>query len=469
MTALNKSNPHSSSSLGSNNLNTEINNIYTGKVRSMYTFEHYPNMIMMEHSDRVSCFDSHITNVNGKGTLLNMLNVWWMNKTRHIIPNHYIYGEDRYLLAKKANRINLEVIVRGYITGSSKTSLWTLYQEGKENVYGFTLPKGLRKNQKLDIPVITPTSKGDNGEPDLPLTDQQIVSENYLTEYQWNYVKQKSLELYNYGHQLANSRGLILVDTKYEFGFDPVTNEIMLIDEIHTGDSSRYWELNTYSDRFNNNQEPICFDKDHIRRYISTVNPNFKSTEIKNRIIPEIPDNIKNGLFNSYHGLYKQLTNTSTTYLDNHQYESISQELFLDNYIYNKAPLVVILSGSTSDFNKVEEVNNLLREKGLFYLNYFHSAHKETYRVMNIIESLNQYYGTGRKIVFITVVGLSNALGGVLAANTRFPVINCPNFKDTVDMMINLNSSIQMPSEVPCGTILRADNAVIFAYNILNM
>lgn len=469
ITPLNASKPHNTSSLGSNSLNTNITNSYTGKVRSMFSLQHYPNLILMDHSDRVSCFDSHITDVKGKGLLLNMLNNWWMNQTKHIIPNHCVCGEDRFLLAKRAKRINLEVIVRGYITGSSKTSLWTLYEDGKENVYGFTLPAGLHKNQKLSSPVITPTSKGDNGEPDLPLTDQQIIEGNYLSERDWEYIKRKSLELYNFGHQLAQTRGLILVDTKYEFGFDPVTGEIMLIDEIHTGDSSRYWDLNTYNDRLNNNQEPICFDKDHIRRYVLSVSPNFKSTPIDDRVIPNIPDNIKNDLFNSYHNLFKQLTNTTSTILDNNSYQYINQELFLDNYIYNVAPLVIILSGSISDIQKVEKVNNLLREKGLFYLNYFHSAHKETYRVMDIIESINQYYGTGRKIVFITVVGLSNALGGVLAANTKFPVINCPNFKDNVDMMVNLNSSIQMPSRVPCSTILRPDNAVIFANNILNM
>lgn len=436
------------------------NNVVKGKVRDVLFLNNH-RLVLFEHSDRLSSYDSNICNVNGKGILLNYMSSWWMNMTKHIIPNHYIYHSGRYQLARKCKRIDIEVIVRGYITGSSSTSLWTLYKDNKHDVYSITLPKGLVKNQRLDSPVVTPTTKDEHDE---PLRDEQIIEKGLLREDQWNYIKRKAVELYNYGSIISESKGLILVDTKYEFGIDEVTGEIMLIDEIHTCDSSRYWNLSSYQERFNNKQEPENFDKDHIRRYLLEVNPEFKNQPLHERIIPDIPLELKEKVYQSYYDVFNMLTSIDL----NTELNNVSMESFLDTYINNLSPLVVVLSGSVSDIEKVKKVNSELDKHGIIYHNYFHSAHKETLLVMNLIEQYNALHGK-RKLVFITVVGMSNALGGVLAANTKFPVLNCPNFKDSTDMMVNVNSSLQMPSRVPSAVVLRPDNVALLARNILNL
>jgi phosphoribosylaminoimidazole-succinocarboxamide synthase len=440
-------------------------NKYIGKGRDVYFANKY-NYALINHSDRVSCHDSQITNIKNKGIILNYLNVWWMNQTKHIIDNHYLYHNQTFLLAKKCKRINVEVVVRAYITGSTSTSLWTLYQQDNEGVYGLELPKGLKKNQKLPTLLITPTSKGDSGEPDKPLTDDQIVDEGYIGREEWEYIKLKALELFEYGSMVSESRGLILVDTKYEFGYDD-NNNIILIDEIHTGDSSRFWGLESYDNKFYSGAEPICFDKDHIRRYISEVDPNFKTTPIKDRKKHQIPENIKNNLFESYDTLYNQLTKESLNDIYNIEHR-LDMKQFLELFHDNIAPLAVILAGSKGDEDKVKKVEYQLYSHKISYNTHYHSAHKETETVMNLIKHYNNFYGK-RKIVFITVVGLSNALGGVLAANTKFPVINCPNFKDNIDMLININSSLQMPSNVPSAVVLREDNVAQFVRNILGL
>lgn len=435
---------------------------YTGKVRDVYFANNY-DYAVIDHTDRVSSYDSHICNVNNKGIILNYLNVWWMNQTKHIIDNHYLFHNKRFLMAKKCKRIDIEVVVRAYITGSTSTSLWTLYEQGKHNVYSLELPYGLKKHQKLPELVVTPTSKG---EIDIPLTDRGIVEGDYLSEEEWKYVKSKALELFRYGTMVAASKGLILVDTKYEFGYDE-NGKIILIDELHTGDSSRFWAADSYQSRMDQGLDPICFDKDHIRRFISKADPQFKSTPLDKRVIPEIPNDVKNDLFLSYYSLYTNLTGESLDNVLNND-NNLSLQGFMNLYKDNVAPLAVILSGSLSDNPVVNIMCSELKENKVSFKYHFASAHKETEKVMNIIRHYNNFYGK-RKIVFITIVGMSNALGGVLASNTKYPVVNCPNFKDQVDMMVNVHSSLQMPSKVPGAVILRKDNTAMFVRNILNL
>lgn len=434
---------------------------YEGKVRNVYRLEEY-NMILIEHTDKLSAYDSHICDIYGKGMILNNMSSWWMNQTKHIIPNHYIFHKEQFQLARLCKRIDLEVIVRGYITGTSKTSLWTLYQEGSHNVYSIHLPDGLKKNQKLEHPVVTPTTKGLTDE---PITDDEIVNSSLLRKEQWEYIKNKAIELYNYGAMVAASKGLILVDTKYEFGIYEPTGEIMLIDEIHTADSSRYWMLDSYQERFNSGLEPLNIDKDHIRRYIDNNYPEFKKTPMNQRQQLNIPKDEESNVAKAYNNLYNMLT--GDILCNSREYElSISE--FMNLYIDNLAPLVVVISGSRSDIPAVKKVNDELYKHGIMYHNYYHSAHKETFTVMKIIQQYNNLYGH-RKMIYIPVVGMSNALGGVIAANTKFPVINCPNFSDKDDQAININSSLQMPSKVPSAVILRPDNVALFAKYILTM
>ena len=441
---------------------------YVGKVRNVYYPKNVANVIVLEHTDKLSAYDSHICNVNGKGNLLNLTNVFWMNNTKHIVPNHYITHNDSYILAKKTTPIKIEFIVRGYITGASKTSLWTLYEENKHGVYGITLPEGLTKHQKLSEPVITPTTKGDI---DIPIDENYILNNKLLTKHQWDYISSKAKSLYQFGYDYCLKKGLILVDTKYEFGIDS-NGHIMLIDECHTCDSSRYWMADTYQSNLDSGKDPKSIDKDQVRRYINSNYPEFKNQPLLDRPAVIIPEEVKTQLFSSYAFLLNTLTSNLVsepvkfldTSKDNSNYSSL-----LENYHRHDAPLVIIMSGSKSDAVKVNKVADHCHKYGLASKIYYHSAHKEPKVVLQLIEQLNEQVSTGRKIVIIAVVGMSNALGGVLGANMLCPVINCPMFADKVDMMVNIHSNIQMPSRVPVATILSEHNAVLFAKKILCM
>ena len=438
---------------------------YIGKVRNVYYPKELNSAIVLEHTDRLSSYDSHICNVSGKGNLLNLTNVFWMNTTKHIVPNHYISHNNSYILAKRTTPIKIEFIVRGYITGASKTSLWTLYEENRHGVYGITLPEGLTKHQKLDEPVITPTTKGDI---DIPINEDYIINNKLLTKAQWDFISSKAKALYQFGYDYCLTKGLILVDTKYEFGIDS-NGHIMLIDECHTCDSSRYWMVDSYQSNLDNGNDPKSIDKDQIRRYINKHYPDFKNLPLLDRPNVIIPEEVKIQLFASYAFLLNILTSNLVSepikFIESS--DSTNYSSILQDYYDNEAPRVIIMSGSISDAPKVNKVADHCKKYGLISKIYYHSAHKEPKVVLELIEKLNGQIATGRKMVIITVVGMSNALGGVLGASMLCPVINCPMFSDKVDMMINIHSNIQMPSRVPVATILSDHNAVLFAKKIL--
>ena len=438
---------------------------YVGKVRNVYNPKELNSVIILEHTDKLSAYDSHICNVSGKGNLLNLTNVFWMNNTKHIVPNHYISHNDSYILAKRTIPIKIEFIVRGYITGASKTSLWTLYEENRHSVYGITLPEGLTKHQKLSEPVITPTTKGDI---DIPINEEYIINNNLLTKAQWDFISSKAKALYQFGYDYCLTKGLILVDTKYEFGIDS-NGHIMLIDECHTCDSSRYWMADTYQSNLDNGKDPQSIDKDQIRRYINKEYPDFKNLPLLDRPSVIIPEEVKTQLFSSYAFLLNTLTSNLVTepVKFTESSNNINYKSILQNYYDNEAPRVIIMSGSISDAPKVNKVADYCKENGLVSKIYYHSAHKEPKVVLELIEKLNGQIAAGRKMVIIAVVGMSNALGGVLGANMLCPVINCPMFADRVDMMVNIHSNIQMPSRVPVATILSDRNAVLFARKVL--
>lgn len=274
-----------------------------GKVRDcydMYLDDINIPFMSIYHSDRLSAFDHHICDITGKGKLLMLTNVWWMNKTKHIIDNHYVSHVGNNMTVKKCVPIKLEIVVRGYITGNTKTSLWTHYSNGVRNYCGNQLTEGLVKNQKLEVPMITPTTKGII---DVPISPNEIIDKGLLTEEQWKFISGKAMELYNYGYGVALEKGLILVDTKYEFGFDG--DKIILIDEIHTPDSSRYWLLETYQENFSKGESPDKYDKDCIRDWLSE-NSNPTSADF---VVPVIPDEIKNKVIHAYQSLYNVLAN----------------------------------------------------------------------------------------------------------------------------------------------------------------
>tara|TARA_Y100000591_G_scaffold330556_1_gene361846 strand:+ start:1830 stop:2666 length:837 start_codon:yes stop_codon:yes gene_type:complete len=273
------------------------NILYSGKVRDIYEHEDY-NKLYIKTTDRLSSFDKHICNLKNKGKILTLICAFMFKKTKHIISNHYISHINNILVVKKCVPAKIEFVVRGYITGNTKTSLWTHYNNGVRNYCGIQFPDNLKKNQKLEEPVITPTTKDIE---DIPISKEEIINRNYMTQNECDFVYEKAMELFKYGQKMADNAGFILVDTKYEFGKDE-NNNIILIDEIHTCDSSRYWIKKTYQNRFKNNIEPEKLDKDTIRDWVkSQCNPYIDE-------IPDIPEDLKKKTIELYRYFYESIS-----------------------------------------------------------------------------------------------------------------------------------------------------------------
>jgi phosphoribosylaminoimidazole-succinocarboxamide synthase len=259
----------------------ELPNPYFGKVRDCYDLPDGTRILIS--SDRISAFDRILAAIPFKGQVLTQTAKFWFDHTADICPNHVIsYPDPNVVIGKRLTILPVEIVVRGYLAGTTGTSILTLYKQGQRAMYGHTLPDGLRDNQALPAPIITPTSKAFDGGHDEPLTAQEIVSQGLLTQAQWDEVSAKALALFARGQQMASERGLILVDTKYEFGTDADGN-ILLADEIHTPDSSRYWLASGYAEAFANGTRPPSFDKDVIRAWVAARCDPYTDP------IPEIP------------------------------------------------------------------------------------------------------------------------------------------------------------------------------------
>lgn len=269
-----------------------------GKVRDIYIAE---DRITLVATDRHSSFDRIIAHVPFKGEVLNQISAFWFENTKDIVPNHVMSMPDpAVLVAKKCKVIPIECVVRGYITGVTGTSLWTHYKDGKRDFGNFILPDGMHKNQKLSDPVFTPTTKSDQH--DRPITPAEIVSEGILTKEMTDMLEEKAIALFKRGQEIAFTKGLILVDTKYEFGIDE-NGELTLIDEIHTPDSSRYWKADTYFERFDQDLEPEYFDKEFLRLW-------FKDNcdPYNDKVLPEAPPKLVAELSRRYIEIYEKIT-----------------------------------------------------------------------------------------------------------------------------------------------------------------
>jgi len=422
--------------------------LYTGKVRNVYELNN--KYLLLEATDRTSGFNKHICDIKNKGVLLNMMSSFWFNKTKDIIPNHLIYADDRYSIVKKCTPFKIEVVVRGYITGNTETSLWTHYKNGSRNYCGVVFPDGLVKNQKLEYPVVTPTTKDEN---DRPITPEEIVSGGFMTQEQMDYVFGKALELYNFGSEYAESKGLLLVDTKYEFGID-MNNNIILIDEVHTCDSSRYWLKDTYETKLREGVSPDKFDKDQVRDWVKTQCDPYKDS------IPTPPEGVINLVYNSYYRFYKKLTGLNLVF-NNKNLNNVLTGYCND---INKEKKVVILYGSQKDETFINNICYNLNKFNIEFSKYEASAHKKPHLLLKVLDKYKD-----NKLVWITVAGRSNALSGVVAAQTKQPCIACPPFQDKLDIFTNINSSLQMPSDVPVMTVVDPYNAVLAANKILEL
>lgn len=275
-------------------------NPYLGKVRHVYDTPDGHKLLVT--SDRLSAFDRQITTVPFKGQVLTQLSRFWFEQTKDICPNHVIdYPDPNIVMCQDLEMLPVELVVRGYLAGSTGTSVLTMYKRGERNMYGTTFPDGMKDNQKLETPIITPTTKAATGDHDAPLSAEQIVDEGILPKEVWEKVSDYALKLFSRGQEIAAKAGLILADTKYEFGFDK--NGILTLgDEIHTPDSSRFWMADTYQERVDAGEEPQALDKDQIRRWVVARVDAYKDD------IPEIPDELRIATSKAYISVYEKIT-----------------------------------------------------------------------------------------------------------------------------------------------------------------
>ena len=259
----------------------ELPNHYKGKVRENYDLADGRRIIIA--TDRLSAFDTILTSIPFKGEILTRTARYWFEETADFCPNHVLdYPDPNVVVGVRLDMLPVEMVVRGYLAGTTSTSILTKYRSGEREMYGTVLPDGLRDNEKLPEAIITPTSKASDGGHDEPLSPNDILEQGLLTPQQWETVSSYALQLFARGQARAAERGLILADTKYEFGADR-DGRIILADEIHTPDSSRYWIAASYRQAFESGKRPESFDKDFIRSWVSARCDPYKEP------IPEIP------------------------------------------------------------------------------------------------------------------------------------------------------------------------------------
>jgi len=281
----------------------ELPNRYKGKVRENYDLPDGRRIIIA--TDRISAFDRILACIPFKGAVLTQTARYWFEKTADICPNHVVsYPHPNVVIGTTLNILPVEIVVRGYLAGTTSTSILTKYKAGERQMYGVTMPDGLRDNQKLDRPLITPTSKEFDGGHDEPLSPSQILDQGLLTAEQWDTVSRYALALFARGEELSAKNGLILADTKYEFGTVKDGN-IILADEIHTPDSSRFWIADSYEAAFATGRRPRSFDKDFIRAWVNERCDPYRDP------IPDIPEDLILQTSDVYLQAYKTITGTS--------------------------------------------------------------------------------------------------------------------------------------------------------------
>ncbi|NVO16981.1 MAG: phosphoribosylaminoimidazolesuccinocarboxamide synthase [Rhodoplanes sp.] len=274
-----------------------------GKVRDIYV---QPERLVLVTTDRHSSFDRIVAHIPGKGEILNRTSAFWFDATRDIVRNHVIALPDpNVTVARRCTPLKIEIVMRGYLTGVTSTSIWTHYQAGRRDFGSIVLPDGMRKNQPLPAPAFTPSTK--EATHDETITPAQVLERGLLPADLLEQVDDTAQKLFRRGQEIALSRGLILVDTKYEMGLD-ADGELTLIDEIHTPDSSRWWMADTYEARVAAGQEPDYFDKEFLRHwFVEHCDP------YKDAVIPEAPQALVAELAVRYQQIFSRLTGRSLT------------------------------------------------------------------------------------------------------------------------------------------------------------
>ena len=274
-----------------------LGELYRGKVRDNYS---KGDRIVMITTDRLSAFDRVLTTIPFKGEILNRLTVFWFEKTKDVAPNHILDVPDpSVLVVRRLQPLAVEMVVRGYLTGS----LWRDYQAGKgAKAYGIDPPKQMRKDERFEKPILTPSTKEQVGKHDEPVSPEELVARGTVTRKQWGEMARISLDLFAAGQAWAKQRGLTLVDTKYEFGVDGA-GKLWVIDEIHTADSSRYWIAEGSEERARRGEDQKMLDKEFFRQWLIRER-NYKGEGA----LPEIPDGVRVELAGKYLELVQTLT-----------------------------------------------------------------------------------------------------------------------------------------------------------------
>lgn len=279
---------------------------HIGKVRDIYDAG---DKLILITTDRQSAFDRILASIPFKGQVLNQVSQFWFENTKDIVPNALLDAPDPNVsIFKKCEVLQVEMVARGYITGVTGTSAWMAYQSGQRDFCGNILPEGLKKNQKFDSPIITPTTKAE--EHDEKISAEEIIKRGLVSKKDWDYISDATIKLFNYGTEVAAQNGLILVDTKYEFGKDANGN-ILLIDEIHTPDSSRYWIAESYKTKFDAGQEPENIDKEFLRLWFKNNCDPYNDAQL-----PEAPEDLVVELSSRYIQLYEMITGKKFVFPD---------------------------------------------------------------------------------------------------------------------------------------------------------
>lgn len=424
----------------------QLKKIHTGKVRDSLRIDGQTRMIVV--TDRLSAFDSVLkTPIPYKGAVLNGLSNFWFDKTRTIIKSHFLKMIDPNItLVQEAEPIRVEMIVRNYLTGS----MWRGYQQGQREFSGVAVPDGLQKNQQFPQPIVTPTTKEKS---DREISPEDLVKEGWVEQSTYQKMEQTALQLFELGSNFLAEKGIILVDTKYEFGL--IDEELVLIDEIHTPDSSRFWRAADYAENRNNAEQ---IDKEYVRQWLL-------ERKTDGRYPQTLPEEVVTETSRRYLEIYKLITGTALQVETDEPIKArICRHLVRERLI--KPGYIAIIMGSPSDLPHCQSIQSHIERYDVMTDLRVVSAHKNGEEIAAMSMEYNNSIEPG---AVIAVAGRSNGLGGALAANLNLPVFNCPPFKDQIDMLVNVNSSLMMPSKTPAATVIHPDNAAYAALRSLNL
>ncbi len=434
---------------------------YSGKTREMYFTE--DGFVVNIATDRLSAFN-HVFDVEVpyKGAVLNLLAAYFLEATKEIVPNWYLSSPNSVTsIGIAGNIIPYEIIVRGYLAGSA----WRLYKEGKREICGVKLPEGLKENDKLPWPIITPTRKSEDDE---PITRKEIFAEKIFSRNTYKSIEKNAIKLFQKGQEMANEIGLILVDTKYEFMMSD--GKILLADEVHTPDSSRYIYLDGYEERQEKGEKQKQLSKEFFREWL--MSQNYGEEQSKEGVpLPVVTPEIVAELSKRYIDLYEMIAKKKFPYEEAEKtkdadYVFLNSRLGIHRLRCGENPIVGIVMGSDSDLPIMDKVAVFLEEMGICYELTIASAHRTPERMENYAKTAKK---RGLKVIIAGAGGAAH-LPGMISGGTTLPVIGVPiKSSNSIDGWDSILSILQMPEGVPTLTVALngGKNAGIAATQIL--